>query len=196
MSVACRCSGFSSAVRPTRRRSCPRRAQFTYFQGGGSIAACFLSAGRCSGQCQRLAARGKPHVSAGAGGFIDITAAARNLVFSGAFAPGARISCSTNGELTIRDDGVSAKFVPEVEHVTFSGRMARERGQNVTFITERCVIRLLPGRSYRDRNCAGCRSRAGCAWSGGDPAPRQPGTATDGRAAVPARMHGTDAAGE
>ena len=37
-----------------------------------------------------------------------------------------------------------AKFVPEVEHVTFSGRMARERGQNVTFITERCVIRLLP----------------------------------------------------
>jgi acyl CoA:acetate/3-ketoacid CoA transferase len=36
-----------------------------------------------------------------------------------------------------------AKFVAEVEHVTFSGRMARERGQNVIFITERCVIRLL-----------------------------------------------------
>ena len=57
---------------------------------------------------------------------------------------GGRRSCVEDGELTIRDDGAVAKFVPEVEHVTFSGRMARERGQNVIFITERCVIRLLP----------------------------------------------------
>ena len=88
--------------------------------------------------------RGKPHVTAGAGGFIDITAAARNLVFSGAFSAGRQDILLEDGELTIRDDGAVAKFVPEVEHVTFSGRMARERGQNVTFITERCVIRLLP----------------------------------------------------
>ena len=27
-------------------------------------------------------------------------------------------------------------------HVTFSGRMARERGQRVTYVTERCVLRL------------------------------------------------------
>ena len=46
--------------------------------------------------------------------------------------------------MPIREDGKIAKFVPEVEHVTFSGRMARERGQNVTFVTERCVMRLLP----------------------------------------------------
>ena len=45
--------------------------------------------------------------------------------------------------MRIHDDGKVAKFVPEVEHVTFSGRMARERKQDVTFVTERCVIRLL-----------------------------------------------------
>ena len=31
---------------------------------------------------------------------------------------------------------------PEVEHVTFSGRRAREKQQDVTYVTERCVIRL------------------------------------------------------
>ena len=29
-------------------------------------------------------------------------------------------------------------------HATFSGRMARERGQRVTYVTERCVLRLDP----------------------------------------------------
>jgi acyl CoA:acetate/3-ketoacid CoA transferase len=33
--------------------------------------------------------------------------------------------------------------VPEVEHVTFSGRRARKQKQDVTYVTERCVIRLL-----------------------------------------------------
>jgi acyl CoA:acetate/3-ketoacid CoA transferase len=34
--------------------------------------------------------------------------------------------------------------VPEVQHITFSGRRARELGQEVVFVTERCVIRLMP----------------------------------------------------
>ena len=34
------------------------------------------------------------------------------------------------------------KMVEDVEHVTFSGRRAREQGQNVLYVTERCVIRL------------------------------------------------------
>ena len=35
--------------------------------------------------------------------------------------------------------------MPAVEHVTFSGRRAREQKQDVTYVTERCVIRLAGG---------------------------------------------------
>ena len=119
-------------------------AQFTYFQGGG-FDRCLLSFLQvdATGNVNVSRLRGKPHVTAGAGGFIDITARARHLVFSGAFSAGRQNIEIDDGRLTIRDDGNVPKFVPEVEHVTFSGRMAREQKQDVTFITERCVIRLL-----------------------------------------------------
>jgi propionate CoA-transferase len=118
--------------------------QFTFFQGGG-FDRCFLSFLQVdvAGNVNVSRLQGKPHVTAGAGGFIDITTRARHLVFSGPFAAGRQTIEVRDGSLTIREDGQVAKFVPEVEHVTFSGRMARERGQDVTFVTERCVIRLL-----------------------------------------------------
>jgi propionate CoA-transferase len=137
--------GFQFGCAANAQAIMPSPAQFTYFQGGG-FDRCLLSFLQvdAAGNVNVSRLRGKPHVSAGAGGFIDITAAARNLVFSGAFCAGRQDIMVENGELRIREDGRVAKFVPEVEHVTFSGRMARKRGQNVTFITERCVIRLLP----------------------------------------------------
>src|SRR5215211_3993405 len=137
--------GFQFGCAANAQAIMPSPAQFAYFQGGG-FDRCLLSFLQVdtSGNVNVSRLRGKPHVSAGAGGFIDITAAARNLVFSGAFCAGRQDIVLENGKLTIRQDGPVEKFVPEVEHVTFSGRMARERRQNVTFITERCVMRLLP----------------------------------------------------
>lgn len=32
----------------------------------------------------------------------------------------------------------------EVDHVTFSGRMAQQRAQQVLYVTERCVLQLTP----------------------------------------------------
>jgi propionate CoA-transferase len=120
-------------------------AQFTYFQGGGfdrSLLS-FLQVDREGNvNVSRLAAR--PHVTAGAGGFIDITARARHIVFSGYLTAGGIDLGLDDGRLAIRKEGRTAKFVPEVEHVTFSGRRARAQGQDVTFVTERCVMRLLP----------------------------------------------------
>jgi propionate CoA-transferase len=42
----------------------------------------------------------------------------------------------------IAREGKVAKLVPEVEHVSFSGRRAVSQGQEVTYVTERCVMRL------------------------------------------------------
>lgn len=122
----------------------PSPAQFTYFQGGGfdlSLLS-FLQFDR-DGNVNVSKLGAKPYLTAGCGGFVDITAHARRLVFSGYFTAGAKLQVG-DGRLTILQEGKSKKLVEAVEHVTFSGRMALERGQDVTYITERCVIKMRP----------------------------------------------------
>jgi propionate CoA-transferase len=81
-------------------------------------------------------------VTAGVGGFIDITANARNIVFGGYLTAGGIDLAIVDGRLEIRREGKIRKFVPDVEQVTFSGRMALDRGARVTYVTERCVLEL------------------------------------------------------
>ena len=117
--------------------------QFTFFQGGGfdRTLLSFMEVDAAgSVNVSRLAA--KPHVTAGIGGFIDITAQARNIVFSSFFTAGGLQIEIEDGKLRIRQEGRFKKFVPAIEEVTFSGRRARDIGQNVIYITERCVIAL------------------------------------------------------
>ena len=47
-----------------------------------------------------------------------------------------------DGQVHVDSEGTSTKFVREVEHRTFSGDLARKRGQRVLYVTERCVFRL------------------------------------------------------
>ena len=118
--------------------------QFQYLQGGGFDRAMlsFLEVDADGNvNVSRLAAR--PHVTAGVGGFVDITARAKRIVFSGYYTAGAQIAVE-DGHVTIAEEGRHQRFVAHVQHVTFSGRRARELGQEVVFVTERCVIRLLP----------------------------------------------------
>jgi acyl CoA:acetate/3-ketoacid CoA transferase len=121
----------------------PSSDQFTFFQGGGFDRSClsFLQVDQEGNvNVSRLASR--PHVTAGCGGFIDITANARAILFCGYFTAGGLDLRVEDGRLRIAKEGKSRKFVPEVEHVTFSGRRARQLNQNVLYITERCVLRL------------------------------------------------------
>src|SRR6516225_1111820 len=70
----------------------PSPAQFTYFQGGGFDVSLlsFLQIDRLgSVNVSKLGVR--PHVTAGAGGFVDITARAKKIVFSGYFTAGAKL---------------------------------------------------------------------------------------------------------
>jgi len=119
--------------------------QFTFLQGGGFDRA-MLSFVQVDGEgnvnVSQLSAR--PHVTSGIGGFIDITAHAHRIVFTGFFTAGGLKLALENGALCIKQEGQARKFVSAVEQVTFSGRQARKRGQQVTFITERCVLSLEP----------------------------------------------------
>jgi propionate CoA-transferase len=119
--------------------------QFTYFQAGGFDASLlsFLEVGK-DGSVNVSRLRGVPHRTAGAGGFVDITARARKIVFSGNFNAGAKMRIE-DGKLVIDTEGKVAKFVDQVDQVSFSGARAREQGQDVTYVTERCVIRLIDG---------------------------------------------------
>jgi propionate CoA-transferase len=119
--------------------------QFTFFQGAGFDSSClsFLQVDRDGNvNVSRLALR--PHVTAGCGGFVDITASARALLFCGYFTAGGLDLRVEDSQLRIAKEGKSQKFVPEVEHVTFSGRRARQLKQRVLYITERCVLSLEP----------------------------------------------------
>ncbi|RFB96487.1 acyl CoA:acetate/3-ketoacid CoA transferase [Rhizobium leguminosarum bv. trifolii] len=122
----------------------PSPYQFTYFQGAGFDASLlsFLEIGR-DGSVNVSKLSFRPHVTAGAGGFVDITARAKKIVFSGMFNAGAKLSIA-DGALLIEKEGKLKKLVNEVEHVTFSGRRAIEQGQDITYVTERCVMKLTP----------------------------------------------------
>ncbi len=114
--------------------------QFDSYQGGG-IDIAFLS----HAQVDR---HGNVNVSKfgdrlpGCGGFIDISQNAKKVVFCG--------TLSVKAEVEIRDrqvrvvkEGVASKFVNQVEQITFSGRYARETGQEVLYVTERAVFQLI-----------------------------------------------------
>lgn len=119
--------------------------QFSYFQAGGFDCSLlsFLEIGADgSVNVSRLAAT--PHRTAGAGGFVDITARAKRIIFSGNFNAGAKMHIE-DGRLVIDREGKISKIVPEVDQVSFSGRRATKTGQDVTYVTERCVLKLLNG---------------------------------------------------
>ncbi len=116
--------------------------QFCYFQAGGFDCSLlsFLEVGADgSVNVSRLSAT--PHRTAGAGGFVDITSRAKKIVFSGMFNAGAKMRLE-DGALVIDREGKIAKFVETVDQVSFSGKRAVEQGQDITYVTERCVMKL------------------------------------------------------
>lgn len=116
--------------------------QFAYFQAGGFDASLlsFLEIGE-DGSVNVSRLRATPHRTAGAGGFVDITARAQKIVFSGNFNAGAKMRID-NDRLVIDREGKVAKVVPAVDQISFSGPKAVERGADITYVTERCVMKL------------------------------------------------------
>lgn len=116
--------------------------QFAYFQAGGFDASLlsFLQIDK-NGSVNVSKLPAMPHRTAGAGGFVDITSRAKKIVFSGYFNAGAKFDVC-DGKLNITKEGKIAKFVEQVDQISFSGKRALAQGQDITYITERCVIKL------------------------------------------------------
>lgn len=81
----------------------------------------------------------------GPGGFPNISARTDRICFVGTLTASGLAAEVSHGRISIRQEGESQKFVDEVEEVSFSGRMAAGRGQEVYYITERAVFRLADG---------------------------------------------------
>lgn len=134
-------TGFAFGCASNADAYVPSPQQFAFFQGGGFDVSflSFLEVDR-EGNVNVSKLGKKPYLTAGCGGFVDIVAHARKIVFSGWFEAGAEVAIAPQG-LSVTRPGKFAKMVDAVEHVTFSGRRGRELGQDVIYVTERGVLR-------------------------------------------------------
>ena len=182
------CSANAEAIMPSPQ-------QFTYFQGAGfdcSLLSFMQIDQDGSVNVSRLAA--KPHVTAGCGGFVDITARARKIVFSGYFTAGAKLHVE-DGRLHIAAEGKVKKLVPRssMSRSAAGAPSSRARTSPTSPSAASCaccregitVTELAPGRRPASATCWPSR-RSSC---------RSPTTCAHGRDAVPPRAVGPRAAG-
>lgn len=116
--------------------------QFDYYNGPG-VDVTYMGAGEVDAQGNVNATRLGPKPT-GAGGFIDITTNAKHVVFCSSFTAKG-LDCSfEGGKLHINQEGSLIKFVNTIRQVSYNGRIAREKGQNMHYVTERAVFELRP----------------------------------------------------
>lgn len=118
----------------------PMPDQFAFYDGGGLDMA-FLSFAQLDEEgnvnVHRLAGK-----IMGTGGFVNISANSKKIVFGGTMTSGGLKVEIRDGKVHILQEGRFRKFVKNVDEITFSGKVAKRQNKPVLYITERCVFRL------------------------------------------------------
>lgn len=115
---------------------------FGFYDGGGlDIASLSFAEVDAAGNVNVHAFEGRIR---GPGGFPNISARTPRINFVGTLtAQGLELDISPDG-VRVKKEGTLPKFVERVREVSFNGELARERGQQVRYITDRAVFALEP----------------------------------------------------
>jgi len=130
--------GFGCAISPDTILDMAR--QFDFYEGGGLDAA-FIGA-------LEIDSRGNvnghyaPGKLSGIGGFANISQATKKVVFCCTFTAKGLRGTFDGKEVHITQEGSIKKFVPKLEAIGFSEKNAHMNGQDIMYITERCVFVL------------------------------------------------------
>ena len=79
---------------------------------------------------------------AGSGGFNDIIYETPKILFGGTFTAGGLKTSITDGKLVIDQEGKHKKFKTTIEGITLNASVAREKRQQILYVTERAVFEL------------------------------------------------------
>lgn len=132
---------FGIAMNPSSIISHDR--QFEYYNGTG-IDITFMGAGEMD-ESGNVNATKMGGISPGAGGFIDITSTAKNVVFCSTFTGGGLdVAFSEEDGVKILKEGKFQKLVKNVQQISYNARRGIQKGQNMFFVTERAVFKMTP----------------------------------------------------
>ena len=112
---------------------------FDFYDGGGlDVASLSFAEVDAEGNVNVHAFEGRVR---GPGGFPNISARTPKICFVGTLTARG-LAVEIRDGIRITSEGSLGKFVPHVRQISFNGHLARERGQQVRYITERAVFAL------------------------------------------------------
>lgn len=119
---------------------CDMAAQFDFYDGGG-LDICFMGAIEAD-KYGNVNSHRIGNSFPGIGGFANITAKTKNVVFCLSFTAKGLETLHEDDKIIIKSEGGIKKFKSKIDAISFSAKNALINKQNVLYITERCVFKL------------------------------------------------------